>query len=82
VERLQAAWDAPTYAFFSTDVVIGHDNDGRRYHEFKCAAKPCKTQRPVRRYLDKGDAQSTSNLRKHAKRCWGEDTVELADYDR
>jgi hypothetical protein len=33
----------------------------------------------VRRYLDTGDAKSTSNLRKHAKICWGEDVVGDAD---
>lgn len=33
----------------------------------------------VRRYLDTGDAKSTSNLRKHAKICWGEAAVVSAD---
>jgi hypothetical protein len=33
----------------------------------------------VRRYLDTGDAKSTSNLRKHAKICWGEEAVAAAD---
>ena len=33
----------------------------------------------MRRYLDKSDAKSTSNLRKHAKSCWGAETVEAAD---
>jgi len=33
----------------------------------------------VRRFLDKGDAKSTSNLRHHAKHCWGEETVTAAD---
>ena len=33
----------------------------------------------MRRYLDKKDAKSTSNMRKHAKLCWGEETVKLAD---
>lgn len=32
-----------------------------------------------RRYLDKGDATSTSNLRKHVKKCWGEETLSAAD---
>lgn len=36
----------------------------------------------VRRYLDTGDAKSTSNLRKHAKICWGEETVVAADQTR
>jgi hypothetical protein len=29
--------------------------------------------------LDTGDAKSTGNLRKHAKRCWGEEIVAAAD---
>jgi hypothetical protein len=33
----------------------------------------------VRRYLDKGDSKSTSNMRKHARKCWGIDIVEAAD---
>ena len=33
----------------------------------------------VCRYLDTGDAKSTSNLHKHAKTCWGEDIVGDAD---
>jgi len=35
--------------------------------------------RIMRRYLDTGDAKSTSNLHKHMKICWGEDTVAAAD---
>ena len=38
--------------------------------------------RMVRRYLDTGDAKSTSNLRKHAKICWGEEAVTVADKTR
>lgn len=52
------------------DVIIGQKQN-RRYHEFKCAAKSCKGRsREVRRFLDKKHAKSTSNLRKHAKKCW------------
>jgi hypothetical protein len=40
----------------------------------------CKHKsRGVRRFLDKGDAKSTSNLRKHAKKCWGDEVVTCAD---
>jgi hypothetical protein len=43
-------------------------------------AKMCKHKtRGVRRFLDKGDAKSTSNMRKHAKKCWGEDVIASAD---
>ena len=33
----------------------------------------------VRRYLDTSDAKSTSNLRKHARVCWGVEAVAAAD---
>ena len=58
---------------------------GRRVHVFQCDAKHCKGKgngRMVRRYLDTSDAKSTSNLRKHAKVCWGEETVVAADQTR
>jgi hypothetical protein len=54
--------------------------DGRRSHIFNCAAKMCRHKsRGVRRFLDKGDAKSTSNMRKHTKKCWGEEMVAAAD---
>jgi hypothetical protein len=56
---------------------------GRRAHVFSCLAKSCKgkgkSPRSVNRYVDKSDASSTSNLRKHAKICWGDDVVKAAD---
>ena len=53
----------------------------RRVHVFECAAGRCrgKNGRDVRRFLDTADAKSTSGLRRHAKKCWGEDAVEAAD---
>jgi len=33
----------------------------------------------VCRFLDKGDARLTSNMHKHAKKCWGEEVVTSAD---
>ncbi|KAJ3498251.1 hypothetical protein NLJ89_g10242 [Agrocybe chaxingu] len=69
-------WISPIYAFFNPTPDIGYEK-GRRYHEFCCAAKGCR--KGVRRYLDKTDAKSTSNMRKHAKTCWGVERVEAAD---
>ena len=52
----------------------------RKAHVFECVAQSCHGRtRFVRRFLDKGDAKSTSNLRRHAKLCWGEETVSAAD---
>ena len=54
--------------------------DERRCHTFHCAAKSCMGRScDVRRYLDKKDANSTSNMRKHARKCWGDDVVKAAD---
>ncbi|CAA7268829.1 unnamed protein product [Cyclocybe aegerita] len=80
LDRLQKEWTSPIYVFFENTPSIEYIND-RRVHVFKCAAKRCrgKNGRHVRRYLDTGDAKSTSNLRKHAKTCWGEEAVAAAD---
>jgi len=53
-----------------------------RVHVFECGATHCMGKgngRMVCRYLDTGDTKSTSNLRKHAKICWGEVAVAAAD---
>jgi hypothetical protein len=74
-------WTSPIYGFFEARPAI-ETVDARRCHEFKCAAPHCKGKGPhpriVRRYLDKADRGSTSNLHKHAKNCWGEDIVSKA----
>ncbi|KZV80206.1 hypothetical protein EXIGLDRAFT_630613 [Exidia glandulosa HHB12029] len=72
---MQKTWNSPVYAFFKPDVIIGYSK-GRRYHEFICAAQPCKkASHTVRRFLDTRDRSSTSNLRTHAIGCFGHDTV-------
>ena len=63
------------YAFYKNDVDVRYEN-GRKYHQFHCDGKNCSHK--VRRYLDKKDFTSTSNLRKHAVSCWGEDAVKIA----
>ncbi len=76
--ELRKSWDSSVYAFYSEDVTIGYEK-GCRYHEFKCLGKHCKLKRPIRRFLDKGDAGSTGNLRKHVKKCWGGEALARAD---
>ena len=80
IERLSKDWTSPIYVFFRTSPRI-ECLDGRHVHIFECAAGRCrgKNGRDVRRYLDKGDAKSTSGLRRHAKKCWGAETVKSAD---
>jgi hypothetical protein len=74
-------WTSPIYGFFGHRPEI-EVIDGRRCHEFKCNAPHCKGKgakaRLVRRYLDKADRGSTSNLHKHAKICWGAEIVSKA----
>ena len=74
-------WTSPIYGFFKPRPAI-EVVDGHRCHEFKCAAPHCKGKgvRPqiVRRYLDKADKGSTSNMHKHAKNCWGGEIVSKA----
>ena len=52
-------------------------------HEFICSAPVCKgngsERRVVRRFLDTGDKNSTNNMRKHAKHCWGEEIIKMSD---
>lgn len=76
VERMKKEMTAPSYAFFHQDIDIIHV-DGRRVHVFTCAKPGCK--RVVKRYLDKTDAMSTGNLRKHVKSCWGPEALDAAD---
>lgn len=68
-------WTSPIYAFYKPIPDIDYVS-GRKCHTFQCAAKSCTHK--ICRYLDKGDAQSTSNLRKHVIHCWGSDIVETA----
>ena len=46
-----------------------------------CAASHCKGKhgRDIHRFLDTGDAKSTSSLRRHVKMCWGDEAVSAAD---
>jgi len=73
-------WSSPIYVFFKQTPRIEYV-EGRRAHVFVCAAGHCKGKngRGVRRFLDKGDKKSTSNLRKHAKICWGSEAVDAAN---
>lgn len=75
-DRLSKDWISPIYVFFKRTPRIEYV-DSRRVHVFECAATHCKGKngRDVRRFLDTGDARSTSGLRRHAKMCWGDETV-------
>ncbi|KIK12158.1 hypothetical protein PISMIDRAFT_70273, partial [Pisolithus microcarpus 441] len=70
LERLKQEWSSPIYAFFVQEPTIEYVT-GQCSHVFWCMAKGCK--KGVRWFLDKSDAQSTGNMRKHVRVCWGED---------
>ena len=72
-------WSSPVYVFFKKTPQIEY-REGCHCHIFACAAGRCKGRngRNVVQFLDKGDANSTSNLLQHAKICWGIEAVEAA----
>ncbi|KAG1847687.1 hypothetical protein DFJ58DRAFT_843131 [Suillus subalutaceus] len=75
LEKLMKDWVSPIYAFFHPTPAIEY-HEQRRCHVFKCAAHSCNHK--VWRYLDKKDAKSTSNMRKHVKSCWGDAALQAA----
>jgi len=85
LQRLRKEWTSPIYAFFKSSPAIRYVGT-RRVHVFECLAENCKAKgknpRFVNRYLDKTDARSTSNLRKHVKSCWGVDILAAADKNK
>ncbi|KAG1834657.1 hypothetical protein DFJ58DRAFT_847551 [Suillus subalutaceus] len=76
LKRLMKEWNSPVYAFFQPTPQIFEVAD-RCAHEFKRQAKGCKVK--VRHFLDKGDARSTGNMRKHVRLCWGDKVLKAAD---
>ena len=77
-ELLKKTWHSPIYSVFSNDVEVQHHN-GHPCHFFPCAARKCKTSlEGVHHYQDTKDKSSTTNLKHHAIRCFGEDAVNHA----
>src|SRR5258708_12864343 len=72
---MKARWTMVVYAFFKPTPNIKY-NDGRKMHEFTCLQKHCHQK--IVRYLVTKDAQSTRNMRRHVKKCWGEGALTLA----
>src|SRR5260370_19143678 len=73
---MKARWTMVVYAFFKPTPNIKY-NDGRKMHEFTCLQKHCHQK--IVRYLDTKDAQSTGNMRRHVKKCWGEGVLTAAE---
>ncbi|KAG2092146.1 uncharacterized protein F5147DRAFT_779766 [Suillus discolor] len=76
LKSLMKEWTSPIYALFGPIPVI-QEVDKCCVHVFKCSAKGCKVT--IRHFLNKKDARSTGNMRKHAKSCWGEEVLQAAD---
>ena len=55
---------------------MDHDEKGRKYHYFQCAAKKCKLNGGVKRYQTTKDKSATSNLKAHTIKCHGQDAVD------
>ena len=70
-------WSAGIYGIYKAPVI--EYVNGRRAHSFRCLGKNGNCSRVIRRYLDTTDAVSTSNMHKHAKKCWGLEVVEQVD---
>jgi len=79
VEQLTKEWTVPVYAFFRPIPTIKYV-DGLHSYMFQWAAFECMHKaRGVCRFLDKEDEKSTSNMHKHAKKCWGDVVVMSTD---
>jgi hypothetical protein len=80
-EQLIKQWNTPIYAFFKPTPAIDQI-EGHHAHMFECSAKICKGKgnygQHIWWYLNTADAMSTSNLRCHAKVCWGLESMEAA----
>ena len=79
-ERMMRKWTTPIYAFYHPVPAAGYIKDKkgkeRPAHTFKCYNRGC-TQ-TINRYLDTMDRSSTGNLLRHAKSCWGDEAVDIA----
>jgi hypothetical protein len=60
--------------------LIFKEEDLKHYQVFRCAAKECTTVggHIVKQNMDTAHATSTSNLKAHAMKCFGEDAVMVA----
>ncbi|GBE78938.1 hypothetical protein SCP_0201350 [Sparassis crispa] len=74
----QEDWTSPAYAFYKPDVTIQVDEKMHAHaYIFHCVNRGCKMK--IARWTDKGDKSSMGNLRKHIRKCWGEEALAAAD---
>src|SRR5713226_5730610 len=73
---MKARWTLVVQTFFKPTTNINY-NDWCKMDEFTCLQKHCHQK--IVRYLDTKDAQSTGNMRRHVKKCWGEGVLTVAE---
>ena len=81
-EWIKKHWKAPIYAFFEAEPLVTYVMDPKTGKDKKCYTFCCTNHGCtgcIRHHLDSKDKSSTSNLRKHAKQCWGEDQLKMVD---
>ncbi|KAJ6459293.1 hypothetical protein C8R45DRAFT_843505, partial [Mycena sanguinolenta] len=74
-EKAKRSWTSTIYAFYDGDIDIEY-RTGNVHHVFTCAARGCGHR--VSRNQATKDRNSTKNLNKHAKKCWGDETLDAA----
>ncbi|KAH7090084.1 hypothetical protein BKA62DRAFT_626685, partial [Auriculariales sp. MPI-PUGE-AT-0066] len=71
---------APVYAFYHAFPKIVVNAEGKDEQHFICTNPNCKRSgAPIKRVIGGTDDGSTSNLRGHAKSCWGQAVVNDVD---
>ncbi|KAL6307931.1 hypothetical protein BKA93DRAFT_714467, partial [Sparassis latifolia] len=74
----QEDWTSPAYTFYKPDVTIQVDEKMHAHaYIFHCMNRGCKMK--IAWWMDKGDKSSMGNLRKHIRKCWGEEALATAD---
>ena len=68
-------WHAPVYAFFGSVPKIEYIKR-RKCHTFVCSAISCTHE--MHHFIGTSDSQSTGNMRRHVRKCWGKDALTKA----
>ncbi|KAH9830933.1 uncharacterized protein C8Q71DRAFT_715993 [Rhodofomes roseus] len=76
-EHLNKEWTLLVYAFYKPNITTRTDSGEKCAHKFHCAT--CGCPESVSHWLDQKDGNSTRYLQKHAKKCWGEEVLAVAD---
>ncbi|KAF7763751.1 hypothetical protein Agabi119p4_8288 [Agaricus bisporus var. burnettii] len=75
LDTLFKTFKSPIYVCFHPPKFVAEN--GQEFQVFQCSAKNCTARdgRLVKRNINTQNATSTSNLKKHALKCWGEELV-------